>query len=62
MKNDAFRPFLMNIVENVSILFADIVGFTEMSQVDNKMKLPNERALRTNEQVDLNSNFQMRRP
>jgi adenylate cyclase 9 len=31
-KNAAFRPFLMNIVENVSILFADIVGFTEMSQ------------------------------
>ena len=26
-----FRPFNMNAMENVSILFADIVGFTEMS-------------------------------
>lgn len=26
-----FRPFNMNRVENVSILFADIVGFTKMS-------------------------------
>jgi len=27
----AFRPFIMNQLENVSILFADIVGFTKMS-------------------------------
>ena len=26
-----FRPFNMNAMENVSILFADIVGFTRMS-------------------------------
>ena len=26
-----FRPFNMNAMENVSILFADIVGFTKMS-------------------------------
>nr|XP_018900174.1 PREDICTED: adenylate cyclase type 9 [Bemisia tabaci]XP_018900175.1 PREDICTED: adenylate cyclase type 9 [Bemisia tabaci] len=26
-----FRPFIMNRMENVSILFADIVGFTQMS-------------------------------
>jgi adenylate cyclase 9 len=26
-----FRPFNMNAMEDVSILFADIVGFTKMS-------------------------------
>lgn len=27
----AFRPFTMNLMSNVSILFADIAGFTKMS-------------------------------
>jgi hypothetical protein len=26
-----FRPFTMNLMTNVSILFADIAGFTKMS-------------------------------
>lgn len=31
IRKNLFRPFNMNATENVSILFADIVGFTKMS-------------------------------
>ncbi|KAB7494542.1 Adenylate cyclase type 9 [Armadillidium nasatum] len=31
LHGETFRPFNMNIMDNVSILFADIVGFTRMS-------------------------------
>ena len=31
IRKNLFRPFNMNAMENVSILFADIVGFTKMS-------------------------------
>ena len=31
LRTMVFRPFNMNNMDNVSILFADIVGFTRMS-------------------------------